>query len=131
MVQKESYSGEPRLWIFFELDLYSCPNGVSGWRWAFVAERWRPWRQTARARISNPVSGWLLFIPCIQVAPEWQFEIIICVFVSFFQFTWIPMLLAYDHYKYFNSFSLNTSESEVYRRQNLTYKDGPRTEKVT
>ena len=53
--------------------------------------------------------------------------------------------LTYSHYKYFNSFSevavfirqnqpstdvrfrLYTSESEVYRRHILTYKDGPRT----
>ena len=42
-----------------------------------------------------------------------QFEIIISVLVSFF-----------------SADSLSTSESDVYRRQILTYKDGPRVDKV-
>ena len=36
------------------------------------------------------------------------------------------MLSVYDHYKYFKSFSAET----VFIRQNQTYKDGPRTERV-
>ena len=44
------------------------------------------------------------------------------------------MLWGYGHNRYFNSFSaedrLYTSESDVYRRQILTYKDGPRNERV-
>ena len=36
------------------------------------------------------------------------------------------MLWVYDHYKYFNSFSAGA----VVIRQNLTSRDGPRTEKV-
>ena len=36
------------------------------------------------------------------------------------------MLCVYDHYKYFDSFSART----VFIRQILTYKDGPRTERV-
>ena len=63
-----------------------------------------------------------------------QFEIIINVLVSSFRFIWIPMLWVYGHYKYFNSLyvfiRLYTSETDVYRRQILTYKDGPRTEGV-
>ena len=43
------------------------------------------------------------------------------------------MLWVYDHYKYWFfqcGDRLYKSESDVYRRQILTYKDGPRTEKV-
>ena len=44
------------------------------------------------------------------------------------------MLWVYGHYNYLNSLSagdiLYTPESEVYRRQILTYKDGPRAERV-
>ena len=36
------------------------------------------------------------------------------------------MLWVYGHYKSFNSFSVGT----VFRRQNLTYKNSPRAEKV-
>ena len=38
------------------------------------------------------------------------------------------MLCVYEHQKYCISSSLYTSESAVYRRQILTYKDGPRAE---
>ena len=59
-----------------------------------------------------------------------QFEIIINVLVSSFRFIGIPMLYAYRHDKYFISFSAGT----VFRRQNrcqiMTYKDGPRSERV-
>ena len=43
------------------------------------------------------------------------------------------MLWVYGHYKYFNYSSgggLYTSESDVYRRQILTYKDDPRAERI-
>ena len=40
------------------------------------------------------------------------------------------MLWVYDHYIFFNSFSARMSESDVYGRQNLTSKDGPRAERV-
>ena len=53
-------------------------------------------------------------------------EIIIIVEVSSFRFIWIPMLLFHDHYKYFNAFSAGT----VFIHQTLTYKDGPRAERV-
>ena len=36
------------------------------------------------------------------------------------------MLWVYDHYKYFNSFSAEI----VFIRQNMMYKDSPRTERV-
>ena len=36
------------------------------------------------------------------------------------------MLSVYDHYQYFRSFSAGT----VFIRQNLTYKNGPRAERV-
>ena len=36
------------------------------------------------------------------------------------------MLCVYGHYKYFNYFSAGTD----FRRQKLTYKDGPRAERV-
>ena len=45
-----------------------------------------------------------------------HFEIIINVFVSFFRFTWIPMLWVYDQYKYVNSYSADID----FIRQNLT-----------
>ena len=41
-------------------------------------------------------------------------------------FILIPMLWVYAHYKLFYSFSVGT----VFRRQNLTYKDGSRAVKV-
>ena len=65
-----------------------------------------------------------------------QFEIIINVFVSSFRFILIPMLWVYGHCKYFNFFSAGpgyrfyASETDVYRRQILTDKDGRRTERV-
>ena len=40
------------------------------------------------------------------------------------------MLWVYGDYKYFNSFSAGTVFIRVYRRQLLTYKDGPRAERV-
>ena len=42
------------------------------------------------------------------------------------------MLWVYIHYTYFNYFSAGTytSKSDVYRRQILTYKDRPRTERI-
>ena len=53
-----------------------------------------------------------------------QFKIIIHFLVSFFRFILIAMLLVYNHYTYLNSFSAGT----VW--QILTYKDGPRAERV-
>ena len=50
-----------------------------------------------------------------------QFEVIINVLVSSFQFIWIPMLWVYVHYKYLNYFSAGIVFIHV--RQNLTYKD--------
>ena len=50
-----------------------------------------------------------------------QFEVIINVLVSSFQFISIPMLWVYVHYKYFNYFSAGIVFIHV--RQNLTYKD--------
>ena len=55
-----------------------------------------------------------------------QFEIIINVLVRSSRLICIPMLWVHGHYKYFNTFSAGT----VFIRQNLTYKDGPRAEKV-
>ena len=46
--------------------------------------------------------------------------------VGSFHFILIPMLWVYDHYKYFNSFSAEI----VFIRQNMMYKDCPRTERV-
>ena len=64
-----------------------------------------------------------------------QFEIIINVLFSAFRFRLNTILWVYGHYKYVNFFSrgdrLYTSESDVCKRQNLTYKDGFRGEKVT
>ena len=48
-----------------------------------------------------------------------QFEIIINVLVSSFQFIWIPMLWVYHHYKYAYSYSAGID----FRRQNLTSTD--------
>ena len=67
----------------------------------------------------------------MEIKGFFQFEIIINVLVSSFCFT---MLWVYGHNKCFYFFQcgdrLHTSESDVYRRQILTYKDGPRTERV-
>ena len=57
-----------------------------------------------------------------------QFEIIINVFGSFFGFTWIPMLWVYGHY-YSLLFHCGI-DFRSDRRQILTYKVGPSTEKV-
>ena len=66
-----------------------------------------------------------------------QFEIIINALVSSLRFIWIHMLWVYSHsfflflrsphWKYWR---LKTSESDVFRRQILTSKDGPRAERV-
>ena len=48
-----------------------------------------------------------------------QFEIIMNVLVSSFQTIWIPMLWVYDHWNYFNSFSVWI----VFRRENLPSTD--------
>ena len=53
-----------------------------------------------------------------------QFEIIKNVLVS--SLIWIPVLLVYGNYKYFNSFSSGTD----FRRQILTSEVGPRAERV-
>ena len=56
---------------------------------------------------------------------------IIDILVSSFFFIWIPLLLVYGHYKYFIYFSVRSSlESDVCKRQILTYKDDPHTERV-
>ena len=63
-----------------------------------------------------------------------QIEIIVNALVSCFWFIWIHMLWVYRHWKYFIFFlcgdRLYTSESDVYRRHILTYKDDPRTGRV-
>ena len=62
-----------------------------------------------------------------------QFEIIINVLVTSFRFIWIPILWIYGQYKYFLSMrgpSLYVKIQRLYRRQILTYKDGPRTERA-
>ena len=46
------------------------------------------------------------------------------------RFIWIHMSWVYGHYILFISLFLWTSESDVYRRQILTSKDGPRAERV-
>ena len=63
-----------------------------------------------------------------------QFEITLNVLVSSFRFIWIPMIWVYDQYKYFEYFSggdrFYTPESDVYRRQILTYKNRSRAGKI-
>ena len=62
-----------------------------------------------------------------------QIEIIINFLANSFRFILIPMLWVYCHYKYLDTFSTGpfyTSASDVYRRQILSYKDGPRAERV-
>ena len=63
-----------------------------------------------------------------------QFEIIINGLVTFVLLIWTPMLWDYGHYTYFLLFQceacLYTSESDVCSSQILTYKDGPRAERV-
>ena len=53
-----------------------------------------------------------------------QFEIIINVRVSSIYLIWIPMLLVYSHYKYFNFFTAGT----VFLSKNMTFEDDPFTE---
>ena len=55
-----------------------------------------------------------------------QFEIILNVLVSFFLLVWIPMLWVYGYCKYVYPFSAGIN----FRRQNLTSKVDPRTERV-
>ena len=55
-----------------------------------------------------------------------QFKIIINVLVISFRFIWIPVLWVYGHYKYFYSYSAGID----FRRQILTSKVDPRTERV-
>ena len=60
-----------------------------------------------------------------------KFEITINFLVSYFWLILIPMLWAYGHYKYFNSFIVVTVfKCQNLERQILTYKDGPRAERV-
>ena len=54
-----------------------------------------------------------------------QFDIIIKFLVNRFRFILIPMLLVSDQYKYFHYFSAVID----FRRQNLTSKVGPHTER--
>ena len=63
-----------------------------------------------------------------------QFEIFINVLVSFFRFIWIPVgygsIRPLEIFQFFQCGDrVYTSESDVCRRQILTYKDGPRTER--
>ena len=63
-----------------------------------------------------------------------QIKNVLNVLIRSFHFILIPMLWAYVCFNYVNYFSAGTvfytSESDVYRRQILTYKDGPRAERV-
>ena len=60
-----------------------------------------------------------------------QFVIIINVLASYFRFIWIPILRVYHQQKFFPCGDRPyTSESDVYRRQILTYKNGPRAGRV-
>ena len=62
------------------------------------------------------------------------YEIVINILVSSFRFIWIPVFWVYGHCKYFHFFQrgdrLSMSESDDFRRQNLTSKVGLRAERV-
>ena len=81
----------------------------------------------------NPYSTELLLFKPWGLKGYFQFKILPNVSVSYFWFIWIPMLLFYEHHKYaifLSAGRLYTSEFYVYRRQILTYKDGPRAKRV-
>ena len=109
-------------------------TGAAGWR---ENESMQP----AEASTRRPLS--VVVTPC-QMTPSttplpafnpynaemervfFQFEITINVLVSSFRFIWIPMSWVYAHFFFFQcGDSLQASESDVWRRQILTSKDGP------
>ena len=87
----------------------------------------------------------ILCLTVIHAVTLFHFEIIIYVSVSSFRFIWILMLWVYSRYIFLQrgwtslhvrirrlqtSERLYTSAFDVYWRQMLTYKDGPRPERV-
>ena len=90
-------------------------------RWADVSSDWECGGDVIGAwyPLFNHYSAEIILYKSWRPKGLFKFEIIINVLVSSFCFIWIPMLLVYGHYTYFNSLSMGI----VFIHQNLTSTD--------